>query len=56
MEIQLASSSDFVEILFLLRQCIKDMNEKGLKQWNTAYPSPEMIRGDIDGGVLYLYR
>ena len=56
MEIQLASSSDFVEILFLLRQCIKDMNEKGLKQWNTAYPSPEMIRTDINNGVLYLYK
>ena len=56
MEIQLASSSDFVEILFLLRQCIKEMNEKGLKQWNMSYPSPEMIRSDIDSGILYLFK
>ena len=32
MEIRKAIPSDLVEILYLLRVCIKDMNEKGMKQ------------------------
>ena len=42
MEIQQASSADFVEVLFLVKQCVKDMNNKGLKQWNSSNPSPEV--------------
>jgi hypothetical protein len=55
MEIKQASSIDLVDVLYLLKQCVMDMNRKGLKQWNSAYPSPELIREDIDKGTLYVY-
>ena len=56
MDIQQASSTDFVEVLFLVKQCVKDMNNRGMKQWNNAHPSPDQLRDDIQKGTLYLYK
>lgn len=56
MEIIQASSYDLIDILFLLKQCILDMNKKGFKQWNSAYPGPEIIKEDIEKGTLYIFR
>jgi len=54
MEIKKAKSSDLVEILFLLKVCISDMNEKGLKHWNSAFPGIDQIKKDLMEGNLYL--
>ena len=54
MEIKQATPHHLVDVLFLLKQCITDMNSKGLKQWNSAYPGPELIKKDIEGGGFYL--
>jgi GNAT superfamily N-acetyltransferase len=56
MEIQQASSADFVEVLFLVKQCVKDMNNKGLKQWNNSNPSPGQLKHDIEKNTLFLYK
>jgi ribosomal protein S18 acetylase RimI-like enzyme len=56
MEIRKAIPSDLVEILFLLRVCIKDMNEKGMKQWNSAHPETSIIRKNLDEGFIYLLK
>jgi GNAT superfamily N-acetyltransferase len=53
MEIKQATQYHLVEILFLLRECILDMNTLGLKHWNNAFPGPESIRTDIENGSLY---
>jgi hypothetical protein len=55
MEIKQATSYYLVDVLFLLRQCITDMNSKGLKQWNSTFPGPELIKKDIENGGLYIY-
>ncbi|MBN1599010.1 MAG: GNAT family N-acetyltransferase [Bacteroidales bacterium] len=55
MKIIQAQPQDLVDILFLLKQCVKDMNSKGFKHWNSAHPSPELIKNDIEKGTLYLY-
>ena len=55
MEIKKASSYDLIDILFLLKQCTLDMNMKGFKQWNSANPSPDLIKEDIEKGTLYLF-
>lgn len=54
MEIKQASSYNLVDALFLLKQCVLEMNKKGLKQWNSAHPSPQDIKADIDKGTLYI--
>jgi GNAT superfamily N-acetyltransferase len=56
MEIMQAKELDFIEILYLLRVCILDMNEKGLKHWNSVYPSPDMIRDDLAKSTIYLIK
>jgi hypothetical protein len=55
MEIKQATSYYLIDVLYLLKECIIDMNSKGLKQWNSAFPGPELIKKDIENGGLYLY-
>lgn len=56
MEIRKAIPSDLVEILYLLRVCIKDMNEKGMKQWNSAHPETAIIKKNLEEGFIYLLK
>ncbi|MBN2524516.1 MAG: GNAT family N-acetyltransferase [Bacteroidales bacterium] len=54
MEIKKATFYDLIDVLFLLRDCITDMNSKGLKQWNSTYPGPEIMKNDIEKETLYI--
>jgi GNAT superfamily N-acetyltransferase len=54
MEIKQAKSTDLVEVLYLLKVCIGDMNAKGLMHWNSAFPGNEQIRKDLLDGSIYL--
>ncbi len=56
MELFKATLSDLIEILYLLRVCIIDMNEKGMKQWNSAYPERSVIRRFLEEGKIYLVK
>jgi GNAT superfamily N-acetyltransferase len=56
MEIVQAKDSDFIEILYLLRVCIMDMNEKGQKHWNSAYPGPDLIQADLERSSIYVMK
>jgi GNAT superfamily N-acetyltransferase len=56
MEIMQAKESDFIEILYLLRVCILDMNQKGLKHWNSVYPGPDLIKNDLEKSTIYLIK
>jgi len=54
MEILQAKSADLVEILYLIKVCTRDMNSKGLRHWNSAFPAAEQINRDILDGHIYL--
>lgn len=54
MEIIQAKPSDLIEILYLLKVCILDMNQKGFKHWNSAYPSPDTIHQNLENGAIFL--
>ncbi|MBN2480563.1 MAG: GNAT family N-acetyltransferase [Bacteroidales bacterium] len=56
MEILQANDKDLIEILYLLKVCIADMNKKGLKHWNSAYPDAESIKNDLAKGVIYVLK
>jgi ribosomal protein S18 acetylase RimI-like enzyme len=56
MEILQAKQSDLIEILFLVKECVKDMNSKGMKHWNSSYPGVEEIGLDLDKGFIYLVK
>lgn len=48
-----ATASDLIEVMYLLNVCIKDMNNKGMKQWNNTYPDGKLIRNAIDEEKIY---
>lgn len=54
MEILLARPSDLIEILYLLKVCVLDMNQKGLKHWNNTCPGTDRIQKDLAAGFIYL--
>jgi GNAT superfamily N-acetyltransferase len=54
MEILQARPSDLIEILYLLKVCVLDMNQKGLKHWNNTCPGSARIQKDLTGGLIYL--
>lgn len=56
MEIVQAKPTDLIEILYLLKVCILDMNKKGLRHWNSASPGPERIQQDLDRASIYLVK
>lgn len=56
MEISQAKPADLIEILYLLRVCILDMNNKGMKHWNSAYPGAELIKKDLESGHIFLLK
>jgi GNAT superfamily N-acetyltransferase len=54
MEIIQAKPSELIEILYLLKVCILDMNKKGLKHWNSTNPDSERMQQSLDSGFIYL--
>jgi GNAT superfamily N-acetyltransferase len=54
MEINQAKPTDLIEILYLLKICIKDMNSKGFRHWNSVFPQIEEIQSDLEKGFIYL--
>ncbi len=56
MNILLAKDTDLIEILYLLRVCVLDMNMKGLKHWNSACPGAEQMQKDLDNKSIYLVK
>ncbi|HYW93988.1 MAG TPA: GNAT family N-acetyltransferase [Bacteroidales bacterium] len=51
-----AEEKDLIEIMFVYKACVADMNASGLFNWNTAYPGQHDVLADIRKGDLYLYR
>jgi GNAT superfamily N-acetyltransferase len=56
MEIIQAQDTDLIEILYLLRVCILDMNQNGLQHWNSVYPGPDIIQKDLSRSSIYLMK
>ncbi len=51
-----AEEKDFMEVMFIYKACVLDMNKNGLFNWNTAYPDANGVLSDIRKGDLYVYR
>jgi ribosomal protein S18 acetylase RimI-like enzyme len=56
MEITKAKERDLIEILYLLKACISDMQGRGITHWNSAYPDAETIQQDLKEGRIFLLK
>jgi GNAT superfamily N-acetyltransferase len=54
MKILKATADDLVEVLFLLKECVSDLNSKGLKHWNNAYPGADAMIKAMDSDTLFI--
>jgi ribosomal protein S18 acetylase RimI-like enzyme len=52
--VRLADPSDLAPLLALLRDCVSEMQARGLDQWDDVYPTSATLLGDIQTGTLYL--
>ena len=57
MEIVRATENDLEELLLLYQRAADQMEAEGLKQWKWGvYPTEELIREDVDKGLMYIQR
>ena len=54
MEIIKAGETNLIDVVYLFREAVKDMNSRGLYHWNTGYPNPEIIAKDLEDGSLFM--
>jgi ribosomal protein S18 acetylase RimI-like enzyme len=52
--IVLATMKEIEEIMGLIKDCIKDMESRGIHQWGDFYPTRQIIEDDIENGSMYV--
>lgn len=53
--IRKAELHNLIEVLYIYRTCVIEMNRRGFFNWNSAYPSREQLFNDIHAGNLFIY-
>ena len=57
MELIKATAGDLPELLDLYERVSDEMEKSGLRQWHWGvYPTEEMIRDDVEKGLMYIQR
>ena len=54
MEIQLAEKNKLIEVLYIIRECSRQLVEKGVKYWNNSLVDYNDISSDISNHFVYL--
>ena len=54
MEILLADKNKLIEVLYILRECSRQLIEKGVKYWNNSLADYNEISCDIEKQYVYL--
>jgi ribosomal protein S18 acetylase RimI-like enzyme len=53
MDVIKAKEEDISDIMNLLRECIADMQSKGIDQWDKSYPTKDMISEDVQNQYMF---
>lgn len=56
MKVTRADCRDLIDIIYLVREIVKDMNSRGLYHWNTDYPNYELVTRDIRDKSLFIIK
>jgi GNAT superfamily N-acetyltransferase len=54
MTIRNGKNQDIIEIMNVIKEAVKDMEARGIYQWDDIYPSEEIILNDINKNNLYV--
>ena len=53
-DVRLGEAGDLDDLLALLRDCVREMNGRGLDQWDDVYPDRATLAADLDARSLYV--
>lgn len=56
MDIVKGNKQDLSSIVYLISECIKNMESQGIYQWNKFYPDSEIIENDIKNEECYILK
>lgn len=56
MKILQAAPIDLIDVMYLTKVCVSDMNYKGQKHWNNAYPGTDFLVESIKNKNLFIYK
>ena len=51
-----ATRNDSVNIMELIKSCIRNMESVGIYQWNEYYPTLDIIISDVESGSMYVLK
>lgn len=54
MEIRLAEKNSLIEVIYIIRECSRQLIEKGVKYWNNSLTDYNDISDDITNQYVYL--
>lgn len=54
MEIRLAKKNNLIEVLYIIRECSRQLLEKGVTHWNNSLADYNDIADDIEKGYVYI--
>lgn len=54
MTIRIGKIEDIIEIMNIIKNAIKDMETRGIHQWDEVYPSYEVILNDLNENNIYV--
>lgn len=54
--IKRAEETDLLDVMYIYKSCVREMNSQGLFNWNTAYPGHEEVLSDIRHGNLFILK
>jgi GNAT superfamily N-acetyltransferase len=54
MEIYLAEKNSLIEVLYIIRECSKQLSEKGVRYWNNSLVDYNDISEDIKNNHVYM--
>jgi ribosomal protein S18 acetylase RimI-like enzyme len=49
-----AEEKNFIEVMYIYKACVSEMNREGLFNWNTAYPDHKDVLEDIRKGDIFI--
>ena len=51
-----STEKDLLDVMYIYKACVEDMNRNGLFNWNTAYPDFHNVIEDLRKGSIYIYK
>jgi ribosomal protein S18 acetylase RimI-like enzyme len=56
MTLNKAAGTDLEAVMSIIRDCVADMERRGIFQWNQYYPDETIIKTDIEKGTGLIYK